>query len=69
MNDKLMDVFEADAPEPVPEWQDIYDAIMLTYFYTLPVLEKIAGPIPDELRVYRADLSKMKKGHGEDSDA
>ena len=67
MNDKLMDVFEAGAPDPVPEWPDICDAIMLTYFYTLPTLEKIAGPIPDELRVYRADLSKIKKTSGNGS--
>ena len=66
MNDKLMDIFEAGAPDPVPEWQDICDAIMLTYFYTLPTLRKIAGPIPDELRVYTADVSKIRKGNGED---
>lgn len=64
MNNKLMDIFEAGAPNPVPEWKDICDAIMLTYSYTLPTLEKIAGPIPDELRVYSADVSKIKRSNG-----
>ena len=69
MNDKLMDVFEAGEPDPVPEWPDVCDAIMLTYFYTLPTLEKIAGPIPDELKIYSADMSKIKRDPGEEDDA
>ncbi|KZT74602.1 hypothetical protein DAEQUDRAFT_720801 [Daedalea quercina L-15889] len=66
MNDKLMDIYEAGAPDPVPEWQDICDAILLAYFYALPTLEKIAGPMPEELKVYSADISKLDKGPGEE---
>jgi len=58
MNDRLMDVYEAGGPEPVPQWQDICDVILLAYFHALPALKRVAGPMPDKLVIYDAMLSK-----------
>ncbi|KAH9928847.1 uncharacterized protein B0H18DRAFT_999019 [Fomitopsis serialis] len=62
MNDRLMDVYEAGGPEPVPQWQDICDVILLAYFHALPALKRVAGPMPDKLVIYDAVLSKKDTG-------
>ncbi|TFY64991.1 hypothetical protein EVJ58_g2260 [Rhodofomes roseus] len=55
-NTRLMDVYEAGAPEPVMQlqWQDICDAILLVYSEALPALQRVAGPMPEDLVIYTA---------------
>ncbi|KAH9843572.1 uncharacterized protein C8Q71DRAFT_729032 [Rhodofomes roseus] len=58
MNDHLMDIYEAGGPEPVPQWQDICDFILLAHSHAIPALKRIAGPMPENLVVFE---EKMKE--------